>query len=489
MSGHGELKHQVARTLKWNAIDKVLSQALYALTGIVLANLLPLEDFGLVGAVLVFQSFATLFCDSGFSYALIQRDHPTQQDYSTVLWFNLGMALLIYAILFVGAPLIALCYHGDQRLIPLSRVMFLTFILNSASVVQANRLIKQLDVRMVTISNNAGLFVGSVVGIALALLDFGPWALVAQNIALSGVKTLILWTCVRWKPSFTFSWAILRSYLKVGMGVLGSSFLNVLFQNIYSLVIGNRNSFTSLAYYTQGDKWSRMGIASLSAIITQTFLPVLSRFQHDPDQYAAATKRINAISAYLVFPFCGLLIVVATPVFHALFDTKWDPAIPLFQLLMLRGIFTILSSMYNNYLLALGLARLMFNCELLRDIVALVALVATLPSITLTTPDDPVLGIRIMIYGQLFASVITWIVTLWLAARHSHRTPGAFIFDLLPYAAGALLITIPLTLLPPIIHTPWLLAATQSISGAALYLALNALFHSRVQREALSHLR
>lgn len=94
------LKRKVAVTIKWNVIDKVASQLLYAVTGIVLARMLSHEDFGLVGAMLVFQAFATLFVDSGFSYALIQRKSPTRLDYSTILWFNLGMAVAVYLILF-----------------------------------------------------------------------------------------------------------------------------------------------------------------------------------------------------------------------------------------------------------------------------------------------------------------------------------------------------------------------------------------------------
>ena len=100
----GGMKLKVARTLKWNVIDKVASQLLYALTGLILANMLSPAEFGVVGAILVFQAFASLFVDSGFSYALIQRKSPTDLDYSTVLWFNMGMAGVVYVGLWFAAP-------------------------------------------------------------------------------------------------------------------------------------------------------------------------------------------------------------------------------------------------------------------------------------------------------------------------------------------------------------------------------------------------
>ena len=148
-----DLKLRTARTLKWNVIDKISSQVLYAVTGIVLARVLTPEDFGLVGAVLVFQAFASLFVDSGFSAALIQRKSPTETDYTTVFWFNMGMAAVLYAILWLCAPFIADLFQGDMRIVPLARVMFLTFILNASAIVQTNRLMKRMDVRMVAVSN------------------------------------------------------------------------------------------------------------------------------------------------------------------------------------------------------------------------------------------------------------------------------------------------------------------------------------------------
>lgn len=95
-----KLKTLTARSVKWNLIDKFSTQVLAAVTGIVLARILSEEDFGLVGAILVFQAFASLFVDSGFSFALIQRKAPTRLDYSTVLWFNMGMAVTVYLVLF-----------------------------------------------------------------------------------------------------------------------------------------------------------------------------------------------------------------------------------------------------------------------------------------------------------------------------------------------------------------------------------------------------
>ena len=223
------MKREVADTIKWSLIDKVATQVLYAVTGIVLARMLSHDDFGLVGAILVFQAFANLFVDSGFSSALIQRKAPTRLDYSTVMWFNIAMAIGIYAILFFCAPLIADWFQGDRRLIPLSRVMFLSFILSATAIVPTNRLMKQMQVRMIAVANSIGLTAGAIVGIWLAVAGYGAWAIVWQTIALSAVKSIVLWATTSWRPLWSFSWVALKSFFSMVMVVIGASLLNTVF--------------------------------------------------------------------------------------------------------------------------------------------------------------------------------------------------------------------------------------------------------------------
>ncbi|MCM1452735.1 MAG: lipopolysaccharide biosynthesis protein [Clostridium sp.] len=482
-------KSKVARTLKWNTIDKALSQALYAVTGVILANVLPREAFGLVAAAMVFQAFAALFVDSGFSNALVQKKNPTSVDYSTVFWFNLGMAVLLYAALFAGAPLIADWFDGDRRLIPISRVIFISFILNALAIVQTNKLIKRMDVRMVAISNSAGLVASAAVGISMALTGWGAWSIVWQTITLAAVKTGILWGTSAWRPEPIFSFAALKSIFKVGAGVMGASTLNVIFQNIFSAVIGRWNGMLSLAYYSQAEKWSKMGVASMSNIFNTTFLPVLSQYQDSPREFAAATSKMNRLEAYILFPCMLFLAVMAEPLFHALFREKWDEAVPLFQLLLIRGIFVVLASQYSNFILARGRAKLLIVTEALRDGLSLLAIFLCLPWLSLGAQEGLTTGLKIFLWWQLAATAVAWAATLALTAPLSWRTPWQFIADLVPYAALSAAACAPMILMPRLISSPWLLLAAESLCGAAVYICANAALGSKIQADAWQHVR
>ena len=483
------LKLRTARTMKWNVIDRLSQQVLYAITGIVLARELTQADFGLVGAVLIFQAFANLLVDSGFSSALLQRKAPTRLDYSSVLWFNLLVAAALYAILWVCAPLIAQCFENDQRLIPLSRVMFLSFILNAAAIVQTNRFMKEMNVRPVAMSNAIGLAAGAVVGIWLAVSGCGAWAIVWQTIVAAAVKTSLLWIISRWTPLLRLSWHALRSFMSVGLGMMFTSLLNTIFLNLYSFFIGNRVGLVSLGYYTQSDKWSKMGSASISQVLTSTFVPVLSSVQDDAPRFRRMVRRMNRVTAYITVPAMLGLAVLATPLFHTLFGAKWDPSILLFRILLIRGIFVVLNSLYGNYMLALGRSKAIVAMETVRDVTAVIALAVTFPYMAIVTPTDPVWGVTVMLWGQLAATVISWIVALVTVSRITGVSIFAFVTDNLPYLALTLVAAAPVIPLLGSSLAPWLQLFAGFAAGLAVYLIANFLLRSRVQSDAIAYFR
>lgn len=479
------LKLRTARAVKWNTFDRLGSQVIYGVTGLVLAWLLTADDYGLVGAVLIFQAFASILVDSGFSYALLQRKEPTQLDYSTIFWFNIGVAAIIYAALFAAAPLIAMCFDNDQRLIPLSRVMFLTFILNASSIVQVNRFVKQMNVRPVAIANILSLTCGGVTGLWLAFAGFGAWAMVWQSVVSCATKTLILWIVARWTPLWRFSVTVLRSFFSVGGSMMFSSALNTFFQYIYSFVIGNRIGLAPLGYYTQGDKWSKMGVMSILQTLTSSFLPTLSAVQDDKARFRAMCSKMNRMTAYITFPVLGGLAMMATPVFHTLFRDKWDLSIALFQLLVLRGIFTVITGVYNNHIVSLGRSKLIMAMEVVRDMAVIVALAATLPFISLQAPGDMLLGIRILLWGQLISAAVAWAVTLVCVCRATETSVLSYCRDLAPYALLTLAVWPAVAAISYISVPAWLTLAMQSVTAIAMYCGLNYLLKSRIQADVM----
>ncbi len=461
------------------------------MVGVVLANILSPEDFGLVGALLVFQAFAILFVDSGFGAALLQRKDPTERDYSTVFWFNLAVSVVVYVILFFCAPLIADIFQGDKRLIPLSKVMFLTFILNGLSIVQTNRLMKRMDVKQIAVSNVVALIMSGALGVWLAIAGYGPWALVWQSVTLAGVKSAWLWVTGHWLPTAGFHLDSLKKIWRVGLSVFSSSTLNTLCLNIYSFIIGAFYNLASLGLYTQADKWSKMGSASISQILTSSFVPLLSGVQDDPATFRRYVTKINRFTAFILFPVMFGIATLGAPLFHGLFAHKWDAAILLFQILTVRGIFVVLISLYSNYLLALGYARRIFAIEVVKDALILVAILSTVWFGS----------VPLLVWGQLIASVVTYFIALGILRRAVGYKISDMIGDLLPSFAISLLACIAVAatlwgadLLPFMSNMETHLAGIIKLMagatlGGGLYLAFCKIARLPEMKEIIAHLK
>ena len=472
------LKLRTARTLKWNTIDRLASQVLYGVVGVVLANLLSQEDFGLVGVLVVFQSFAIIFADSGFGAALLQRKDPTEEDYSTVFWFNLIVSVSIYWVLWFCSPLIAEIFQKDQRLIPLSKVMFLTFVFNALAIVQTNKLMKQMDVKMVAVSNLVAQIAGGAVGIVLAVNGYGAWAIVWQSVALAAIKTSILWVTGHWLPCCWMKGESFRRIWRIGLSVFSSSMLNTVFLNVYTFVIGIWYSLRQVGVYTQADKWSKMGTASLSQVLTSTFVPLLSKFQNDADDFRRYVKKINRFTAFVLFPAMLGLAAVGEPLFHTLFGNKWDSAIILFQILCVRGIFVVLISLYGNYLLSKGYGKQLFVIELVKDTAIAVAIVATIFFHS----------VEALVWGQLAASVVTYAVVLWLTCRAIGYGVGNMLGDLASFFVSAMVVGAVCLAMIKINCPAILLLAGQLAVGASAYVLIMWLGKFPELREASSYL-
>lgn len=478
-----ELKNKTAKTLKWNTIDRVATQVLYGLSGIVLANLLSKEDFGLVGVLAVFQSFAILFVDSGFGAALLQKKEPDNDDYSTVFWFNLGVSAAIYAILYFSAPYIAGFFNAPP-LTAMSRVMFLTFVLTGFGIVQTNRLMKKMDVKQIAIADLFALSVSACLGIILALTGFGAWALVWQSVALAALKSGWLWATGHWCPKPIFSRRSLHDIKKIGLSVFTTQFFNTLFINIYPFVIGKWYSLPQLASYNQADKWSKMGSASLSQIFTSSFVPLLSKVQDDIATCHRYMQRIDRFSALLAFPGLVILAACGESIFHFLFGTKWDAAIPLFQILCIRGIGIVFISLYSNFMMSLGYGKQLVIVEIVKDVSTIVALLATVFTMSL----------EIIVWGQLAATLATWILAAALASRTTGYHLSRFLSDIFPFAFSSLVAFLIIEIIPassngiehPLNIASFIALCIQFVAGMAVSLTVMYLFKVPELKEAYS---
>lgn len=354
------LGHKVISGTIWASVDRVGTMALQFIVNLILARLLMPEDFGYIGMLAIFISVSQTLVDGGFGSALIQKKEPTQTDYSTIFYWNLIFSVILYGVLYIVAPYIAI-FFKLPLLRKLLRVLGLTLIVNALIIIQNNRLRKQLAFRTIAVINLSSLLTASVIAICVAYKGYGVWSLVIMQLLNGIIQNLLLWGIVRWFPTMTFSFMSLRRLFGFGGYLLAANILQVVCQNLQGIIIGRKFSATQMGYYSQAKKLDDVCSYALPNIIVQVIFPVYSQFQNDKRKLQELLGLNIRIIAFFIFPLMLLLILIAKSLIAFLYGEKWVSCVPYFQVLCVGGILTCLQNINYYAVAAVGKSRALFS--------------------------------------------------------------------------------------------------------------------------------
>lgn len=368
-------KSKVFTGVIWASVQRFGTMIISFVTNIVLARLLTPDDFGTVGMLLLFLAIANTFVDSGFGSALIQKKDANQTDFSTVFFINFGLSVVVYAILFFGAPWVA-GFYDVEILRPLLRVQGLVLILNAFCIIQTAILRKKMDFRKLSICNLVGNIVGSLVGIVAALMGYGVWSLVIRTLVVGFVTSLLLWIIGKWKPFLIFSKQSFKELFGFGGFMLLSSLLATFANNVQTLIIGKLFQQGTLGHYTQARQLRNIASDSISSVITQVLYPDFSNNQNDNKTLASRLSFSVLTISFLTVAIMAVCIVAAKPLILLLYGEKWLECVPYFQLLCIGGCFVSLQDVNINLVAAKGKSKVLFYCNLCKIIVFCALMVA-----------------------------------------------------------------------------------------------------------------
>lgn len=368
------IKHQAATGMIWTAAERFGTQIVQFVIGIVLARLLLPDDYGLIGMLAIFIAISQTFLDSGFANALIQKKGCDDRDFSTVFYFNLIVAILLYGILYLCAPFIA-NFYNQPSLVAITRVYTITLIVNGLSIVQTARLSIELNFKLQAKASIIAVMLSGIIGIILAYNGWGVWALVFQGIASSGIRTFILWIFGNWMPLFDFSKESFNSLFSFGSKLLGSSLINTIYQNLSTIIIGKAFQVTELGYFTRANQFARLPSDSATSIIIKVAYPVLSRLQDKDEELVSAYSQLLRTPVYILYPVLSLLIVLAHPIIYCTIGEKWLPCTILLQIICLGQIWAPLTHINLNLLYVKGRSDLVLKLELIKKPIAFALLI------------------------------------------------------------------------------------------------------------------
>ena len=330
-------KETVTSNFLWRFFERCGAQGVTFIVSIVLARILDPEVYGTVALVTIFTAIMQVFVDSGMGNALIQKKDADDLDFSSVFYFNLVMCSGLYLIMFIAAPFIS-GFYDIPELTPVIRVLSLVLIISGVKNVQQAYVSRNMLFKRFFFATLGGTLGAAAVGITMAYLGFGVWALVCQMLFNSAVDTIILWITVKWRPKRMFSLQRLKGLFSYGWKLLASSLLDTIYKDLRQLLIGKFYSKSDLAQYNRGKDFPKFIVSNINTSIDSVLLPTMSKVQDDKTAVRNMTRRAIKTSTYLMMPFMVGIAVCAEPLVSFLLTDKWLPCV---RLLSIRYILQI----------------------------------------------------------------------------------------------------------------------------------------------------
>jgi teichuronic acid exporter len=456
----------------WSAIERIGQQSLYFVLTIIIARILSPEDYGLIGMMAVFISLATSFIDSGFSQALIQKKNVTEEEYSTVFYFNLFISIVAGALLFFTAPFIA-CFYHEPKLVLVARVMSLNFIVNALGLVQNTKLTKEIEFKSLTkVSIYATIFSG-IIGVVMAYSGFGVWTLVFQVLINNIAKTVLLWILSKWKPIRIFNMSALKELFHFGSRMLSVAILNTFFENIYNMLIGKFYSKKDLGYYSQAYKIQQLPVSSLTSMIQKVTFPSYSQIQDDTERLKAAYRKTIAITVFISFPLLVYLMMAAKPLVSLLLTDKWLPSVIYLQLFCLIGLIYPVSAINLNLLMVKGRPGIFLKLEIFKKILIIAAILLTINH-----------GILALVYGQLVITAIAFFLNLYFPGKLINYSLIEQLKDILPYGIIVVIMAFVCYMIEHYFKGDLLKIGLELFFGGFIYVILSKLFNLSAYTES-----
>ena len=459
-----EKRQSVVSNLIWRFLERCGSQLVAVVVQIVLARLLAPEIFGTVAKVTIITSILMVFVDSGMANSLIQKKDPDDLDFSSVFYFNLVFCLAIYVILYLTAPLLSRFYK-DEALTAIIRVLGLTIIVSGVRNVQQAYVSKTLQFKRFFFATLGGTLFSAVLGIAMAYMGYGVWALVAQQLTNVTVNTAILWLTVKWRPKMMFSIKRLGALLSYGWKLLVSGLLETVYMRLREILIAVFYTDADLAYYNRGNSLPLLLVENINSSIDSVLLPVLSDQQDNRERVREMTRRAIRISSYIMMPLMMGLAVCAEPVVRLLLTDKWLPCVPYLRIFCFSYAFYPLHTANLNAIKAMGRSDLFLTLEIIKKVIGVIVLALSVRH-----------GVYAMALSLLFVSVVSQLINAWPNRKLLDYPYIQQLRDMLPSILLSCLMGLCVYPIQWLGWSDWIVLPLQVICGVGVYVLGSLIF-------------
>ena len=393
------MKGEAHKSLLWSGVQQFVTFGIQFVLGIVLARLLNPYDYGLIAMQGIFFAISGAFIDFGLEGALIQKKECNKADLDTAFLFSLTIALSMYVLLFLAAPIIAEFYHAPI-LGKMLRFSALVLILNSIGIAPKALLQRQLRFKELALASTSITLLSGLVALYMAYHGYAYWSLIGQSLLGAALMTGVCALYARWLPSWHYSMESFRHLVSFGLPMLFTALVNAVYTNLYSLVVGRFYTPRQLGLYERASNYSGYLSYSLSDLSMRALYPLLSKVQDDMAQLKKSALRILHASAFIVVPISVFLMIKAEDLIRIVLTEKWVEMAPLMQVMCISSMAYVVSNLHFNLFKAIGKTQILFICELIKKIWGVLVLLITFR-----------FGLMVMVWGLLVYALINILIS------------------------------------------------------------------------------
>ena len=419
------LKEKTAKGLFWGGMNNGVQQLLGLAFGIILGRLLDPSDYGMTAMLAVFSVIANELQSSGFKTGLINLEKPQHEDYNAVFWFNILAGAVIYVVLWFSAPLIA-DFYGQPALIPLSRYMFLGFVFSSFGIAQSAYLTKQMQIKRIAQCGMTATLSSSIMGVILAALGFGYWALATQYLMYIAVNTLLLWYFSPWRPTLKVTFEPIRRLFPFSVRIMVSAILTQVNANIMNLLLGRFYGEANTGHYNQAYQWSSKCFLLVGNMLKQVDQTVLVGLHDERERQLAVLRKMMRFTAFISFPLLFGLGLVSHEFIILAIKAKWAFAASLLPILCVCGAFMPLSALLTDAVISQKRSDIYLWSTLVLGLLQIALMVGLWQQ-----------GIRTMVVAYTLLNIVWVFVWHFFVRRLMGYRLLDFLRDIVPFALAA----------------------------------------------------
>lgn len=353
---HRTLKEKSIVALVWDFVGSLATQGSQFVISIILARLLSPSDFGLVGMAMVFIAISQSFIDLGFGSALVQNKENKPITYSSIFLINLfcGIVLLMLFI-FLAKPIGG--FYESKIVEQLVLIMAPTLLFGALNMVQISILKRELRFKELSLRLLLSGLISGLIGVTLAFLGYGVYALSVQVLFFSIISTIVLWKVSEWRPTLDFSLDEVKSLLSFSTYTFLGQTLNQIINKLDALIIGKLFSASTLGFFTRAESLGALLISYTSGSLAKVFFPAMSKIQDDLERFKYVFLKVISLVSFLTFLLSGVMILSGEFIILTLFGEKWQPSVVIFQILMVKIFCYPISVIIVNSFKAIGKAK------------------------------------------------------------------------------------------------------------------------------------